>query len=318
MISAPTSKQLGKMDSEGVGFRLDRWLSDQDPSKSRSAWQKKIKTGEIKVNGRKVSSHYSMKENDVVEYGEVSLLNSMKPDSKSTLKLKVLFEDQNYAVIDKPAGLVVHPGAGVHSETLTEALKSHFKDQLSHLGGVNRPGIVHRLDKGTSGIMVIAKNDETHRNLAKQFESKTIIKLYTALVVGHLTPKQGSIEAPLTRNEKHRQKITISTHPKSRYALTHYEVLRWMDVPCKSSLLKVRIETGRTHQIRVHCEAIGYPIVGDPVYGTKSINLLAKAHGLVRPFLHATSIEFLSPTTGKKVHYEAPLPEDLSNIIDKN
>ncbi|MDP2625222.1 MAG: RluA family pseudouridine synthase [Candidatus Peregrinibacteria bacterium] len=304
---------MKKITPKQSGIRLDAWLAKTYPEKSRSSWQKRIKAGEILINGEISNAHHSLKETDYIQIKNAT----QKP---STLKaenmdLDIIFEDKNYVVINKPAGLVVHPGAGHSSHTLVHGLLHHFKGNLSNLGDPNRPGIIHRLDKDTSGLIVIAKTETAHRFIAEQFEKKQIQKKYLALVDGHISPKTGTIEAPLNRNKNHRKKIAITAHPSGRYALTHYEVQQKFKEPINCSLIEVRIETGRTHQIRVHFQSIGYPVVGDITYGRRHTNQTLKMFGLERQFLHAAELSFISPTTKKEVHYKSELPKDLNKVL---
>lgn len=313
---------MERMKRTKTHVRLDQWLAQQHPDESRSAWQKRIKKGDVKVNGEKVTPHYLVYEEDKIEIKTrhetlASTKNyKLKTTDSPPTPLSILFEDKNYLVINKPAGLVVHPGSGHHGETLVDLLKQHTKG-LSHAGGDDRPGIVHRLDKDTSGVMVVAKNDKTHRMLAGQFSDKKVKKTYITLVHGHPSPIEGSIEAPLTRNTKNRTKITVSTGQKSRYALTHYRVERQFTTPFPASLLAVIIETGRTHQIRVHFEAIGHPVVGDTVYTRRNEGILDQILGLPHQFLHAKNLEFTSPTTNKNVSYAAEMPKELKEVVKK-
>lgn len=296
------------------GKRIDQWLAHSYPEDSRSTWQKRLKTGEVRVNGRKVSSHYKLEKNDDVTVNLRPVRPTLTPKA---LDLDILFEDEHYAICDKPAGLVVHPGSGRHEHTLVHGLLHHFGNSLSTIGNPERPGIVHRLDKDTSGLMVIAKTNHAHQSLAKQFENKTVQKEYHALVLGLLAPKTGTIHAPLSRNETQRQKIMVTSRPGSRDAVTHYEVIARFTQPIEASLLKIRLETGRTHQIRVHFGAIGFPILGDPLYGNRTANRTLGVMGLQRQFLHAQKLSFLSPTTGEKVTYTSKLPEELKQILDR-
>lgn len=304
--------EILKSEMDAKGQRLDQWLAKVRPELSRSAWQKKIKAGEVCLNGKPVPAHHAIKT------GETFLLRfpQKKTTSNSTLTLNIVFEDEQYAVLEKPAGLTVHPGSGTHGDTLVQALEAHFKKNLSTQSDADRPGIVHRLDKDTSGLLVIAKTNAAHRHLAKQFEARTIEKEYVTLVEGHLFPDQGSIEAPLKRNPHQREKMMAQSGPGSRYALTHYEVLERFDQPFKASLLNIRIATGRTHQIRVHFKAIGHPVLGDKTYGHEALPKAQKI-GLERQFLHARRLGFTSPTTQKTVHYESPLPEELQRTLEQ-
>jgi 23S rRNA pseudouridine1911/1915/1917 synthase len=303
-----------KPEIENKGHRLDQWLAQEQPEFSRSAWQKKIKAGEIRVNGKPpASAHQSLKGNETVEIVVKKIASRKIPE---TPLLHLLFENKDYAVIEKPAGWTVHAGSGTTGHLITDALANQLKGKLSTTGGKDRPGIVHRLDKDTSGILVVAKSNTAHRFLAKQFEERKIQKEYLALVEGHVTPSRGSIEAPLGRNRLNRQKIRVVQEKDSRYALTHYTVLKTFNLPVACSLIQVRIETGRTHQIRVHFEAIGHPVLGDSLYG-RTATRDEEVLGLHRQFLHAERLAFTSPSTGKKVEYKSPLPADLKETLDK-
>lgn len=303
-----------KVEPASKGKRLDQWLAQKNTEYSRSAWQKKIKTGEVRLNRKKVSPHQALKGNENVEITIKKA--SARTSSPSTPLLRILFEDKNYAVVEKPAGWTVHAGSGTTGHLITDALSNQLKGKLSTTGGKDRPGIVHRLDKDTSGLLIVAKTNTAHRFLAKQFEERKIQKEYVALVEGHVTPSRGSIEAPLGRNRLNRQKIRVIQEKDSRYALTHYTVLKTFDLPVVCSLVQVRIETGRTHQIRVHFEAIGHPVLGDSMYGKTAVRD-EQALGLKRQFLHAERLAFTSPSTGKNVEYRCPLPEDLRETLEK-
>lgn len=294
-----------------TGTRLDHWLAKKFPAESRSFWQKKIKNEEVLINNKKTKAHYALRKNDSIKIIQIHPKNTLKPEK---IPLDIIFEDKNYAIINKPAGLVVHPGSGNKEHTLVHGLIHHFGKNLS-ARDPDRPGIVHRLDKDTSGLLIIAKNNETLRFFAKQFEGKTIQKTYFSLIDGHLKPIKGSIEAPLNRSRQNRQKISISTHKSSRYALTHYEIEKYFSLPIPCSLVRVKIETGRTHQIRVHFQSIGYPVLGDAIYGHPKNNVILEELGLKRQFLHAGELAFVSPTTQKLVKYKIPLPKELSDLI---
>jgi 23S rRNA pseudouridine1911/1915/1917 synthase len=292
--------------------RIDAWLATEFPDESRGIWQKRIKSGEVRVNKRKVSTHYKLQENDVVTIEIAPQESSLKPED---IPLDVIFEDDNYVVINKSAGMVVHPGSGNLEHTLVNALLYRFKEDLSDTGGSDRPGIVHRLDKDTSGLIIVAKTNEAHRFLSKQFEEREIKKIYKTLVLGHLKPQKGTIDAPLNRSESQRQKINVTSRPGSRHAITHYQVLKAYETPLEASFLSVEIETGRTHQIRVHLNAIGFPVIGDVTYGNRAANHQATELGLDRQFLHAEQLTFTSPTTKKEVTYQAPLSDDLNQFL---
>jgi 23S rRNA pseudouridine1911/1915/1917 synthase len=295
-----------------TGERIDSWLHKTYPEKSRSMWKKHLISGEVRVNKQKITPHYKLHENDQITIDLIPVSSQLIPED---IPLDIVFEDDNYAVINKSAGLVVHPGTGNPTHTLAHALLFHFQKNLSDLSGTNRPGIVHRLDKDTSGLIIIAKTNKAHQHLAKQFEKHQIKKVYKTLVGGHIKPKNGTINAPLNRSETHRQKISVTSRPGSRHAITHYEVKEAFSEPFPSSLLEIIIETGRTHQIRVHLSSIGFPVFGDKQYGKRSMNQAAKELGLTRQFLHAHTLSFLSPTTEKEVTYTAPLPQELQQFL---
>lgn len=295
-----------------AGERIDSWLHKTYPEKSRSTWKKHLISGEVRVNKKKVTPHYKLREDDQIIINLVPVSSQLEPED---IPLDIIFEDDNYAVINKPAGLVSHPGTGNPTHTLAHALLFHFKKNLSDLSGSNRPGIVHRLDKDTSGLIIIAKTNTAHQYLAKQFEQHQIKKIYKTLVSGHIKPKNGTINAPLNRSETHRQKISVTSRPGSRHAITHYKVKNTFSTPFAASLLEVIIETGRTHQIRVHLSSIGFPVLGDKQYGKRSANNASKELGLTRQFLHAHTLSFISPTTKKEVAYTAPLPEELEQFL---
>jgi len=220
------------------------------------------------------------------------------------IPLNILYDDDDLLVIDKPAGLTVHPAPGHPSHTLANAILFYLSD-LPNAGNWRRPGIVHRLDKDTSGVMLVAKNSVAQLNLAAQFKARSIVKAYLVLVKGHLVPEDGVIEAPIGRDRRHRERMAVVAEGKGREALTQYHVVHYID---NYTLLEVRPETGRTHQIRVHLAAIGYPVVGDKVYGVKSPHLS-------RQFLHASCLGFTLPSTGEYVEFQSELPPDLAQAL---
>ena len=275
-------------------MRLDQYIV-QEHNISRALAQKLIKKQLVTVNGEQVSPHYGVRDTDVVE------VKIPEPERYEVIAedipLKVVYEDSEILALDKAAGMVVHPACGHSSGTLVHAIMSHCQD-LSGIGGVERPGIVHRLDKDTSGLILIAKNDLAHSGLAKQFQNRTINKKYRALVCGNVINDNGTINQPLGRNPQNRKKIIVTHDPnyKSRHAITHYQVTKRFG---STTLLDVSLETGRTHQIRVHLAFIGYPILGDPIYGKVSTGGLR---------LQAYMLEFKHPRTNELMHLEiAPL-----------
>ena len=290
--------------------RLDRFLAERLPDRSRSYLQKLVADGCVRVEGHEKLP----KANRPVAAGDVVLV-TFPPSVPSTLRpeaipLDILHEDANLIVIHKPAGMVVHPGAGAREGTLAHAILHHCKD-LSGIGGVDRPGIVHRLDKDTSGAIVIAKDDATHRHLAAQFQKRTVEKIYLALVLGRVRAAAGSIDAPLGRDRRQRLRISSRTD-RPRDALTHYSVLERLP---RHTWLEIRPKTGRTHQIRVHMKMLGHPIAGDPLYGGRTQSADDPFAGKRRLALHALRLSFDHPRTGRRLTCEAPLPADLAAMV---
>jgi len=284
--------------------RLDRFLAKTAPEFSRSRIQTLIRQGHITVNGAVPRAR------DLVRAGDrIALVEPPKQAidlAPEKIALSVLFEDDDLIVINKPAGISVHPGAGRKSGTLVNALLSHCKD-LSGIGGKERPGIVHRLDKETSGCLVVAKNDLAHIDLARQFASRTVDKIYLALVAGKLRRVSGSIVAPITRHRVNRKKMAIAREG-GRVARTDFKVL---GSGREASLLECRLHSGRTHQIRVHLQHLGYPILGDTVYGGR------QAGQVSRQMLHAWRLGFMHPREKRQMDFEAPLPDDFANAISE-
>ena len=294
--------------------RLDQFLSDRFGDLTRSRIKKLIEDGHVLVNGTMSKAGALVKTNDVVA---ISVPESSPSGIEGeALPLAVLYEDSDLIVIDKPPHMVVHPAHGHTSGTLVNALLHHCKD-LSGIGGVARPGIVHRLDKGTSGVMVAAKNDGAHRSLSEQFRDHSIGRVYLAAVRGEIREERGRIDKPLGRHPKDRKKIAV--REPGRRAVTDFEVLARRD---SISLVRLVPKTGRTHQLRVHLASIGHPILGDATYGggTRSVNLKdreasALIRALKRPALHAFKLEFDHPSKHRRMSFEAAEPEDLSALF---
>lgn len=284
-----------------VGKRLDQFLRERLPQYSRSRLQDWIDDRRVVVNGESAKRSLLLKgsEHVVVQPGELPPLRATAEE----LPLDVLYEDADVIAINKPAGMVVHAGAGVHSGTLVNAVLHRF-GKLSTMGGELRPGIVHRLDRFTSGVILIARNDAAHRNLAEQFASRRVEKVYIALVHGAIKNDQGRITAPIARDPVRRTRMTARL-AHGRSAISSFRVLKRF---AGFTLLEVKIGTGRTHQIRVHLASIGHPVVGDKLYG-------APASDLGRYFLHAREITFSGPSSGTRVRVEAPLPDGLQQFL---
>jgi 23S rRNA pseudouridine1911/1915/1917 synthase len=298
-------------ESEHEGLRLDNFLTSLIPDLSRSQVQRLIKDGRVKGPGA------TLRPGMAVHAGQTFAVEIPEPSAAAplpeALPLQIVHEDADLVVLDKSAGMVVHPAAGHDSGTLVNALLHHIQD-LSGIGGERRPGIVHRLDRGTSGLMVVAKNDRAHHELSRQFRDREIEKEYTALVWGVVQAGR-RIDAAIGRDPGDRQKMSTRAR-RARHAVTRVTFARHLK---GVSLLKVAIATGRTHQIRVHLSAIGHPIVGDPVYGGVHRRVLPNLRSVMRlerPFLHASRLSFTHPADGKRLTFESPLPEDLQRVLD--
>jgi 23S rRNA pseudouridine1911/1915/1917 synthase len=289
--------------------RLDKFLAGRIPELSRSAAQRLIDEGQVTVNGEPVKASYKVRAGDrVVALLPVEESHGLVPEA---IPLDIVYEDQALIVVNKAAGMVVHPAPGHPEGTLVNALLAHCPE-LAAAGG-DRPGIVHRLDRDTSGLILAAKNEKVRRALQRQFKDRQVHKAYLALLEGHLHPAYGRIEAPVGRDPHHRQHMTVL--PGGREAITEYHVLEQFAHPIgpasgKYTLIEAEPVTGRTHQIRVHLASIGYPVVGDAVYGRRKQRLPVS-----RQFLHARRLAFKHPLTGTRLDLEAPLPEDLARVL---
>lgn len=292
------------VDKESENNRIDKYLAEVFNGKSRSYIQGLIEKENIKVNGKSIKSNYKVKENDEILIVMPEALElEVEPED---IPLDILYEDNDVIVINKPQGMVVHPAPGNYTKTLVNALLYHCKD-LSTINGVIRPGIVHRIDKDTTGVLVVAKNDESHNFLSKQLQTHSMKREYIALVEGRLKEDKGTINKPIGRNKKDRLKMGIVEDGKR--AVTHYEVLERYK---NTTLIKCVLETGRTHQIRVHMASIGHPLVGDEVYGFKKQRFKLKGQ-----VLHAKTLGFIHPKTKEYMEFTTNLPEYYNNLIEK-
>ena len=288
---------------EESGKRLDSYVASQDEEITRTATQRLIEQGHILVNGKKQKVSYKVSKGDIISIEEVKVQPiELKAQE---IPIEIIYEDNDIIVVNKPKGMVVHPANGNPDGTLVNAIMAICKDSLSGIGGEIRPGIVHRLDKDTSGLLIVAKNDKAHVNMSEQIKNHEVKKTYIALVRGIVKENEATIDMPIGRSTSDRKKMAVTKNGKN--AVTHIKVLKRYD---KYTLLQVNIETGRTHQIRVHLSYIGYPIVGDCTYSNGK-----NEFGIVGQCLHSKSLEFKHPITGKEMKLEAPLPEYFENIL---
>lgn len=296
--------------------RLDQYLAERHPQYSRSQIKKLIEEGFFLINGEARKKPSSM-----IHGGETVELLRRGPELPEAIPqeipLVILYEDSDIVVINKAAGMCVHPAPGNVQGTLVNALLHYVKD-LSGIGGEKRPGIVHRLDKGTSGVMVVAKHDQSHRELSRQFKDREVSKVYEALAFGLFKPKKATVRSVIGRDEVHRRKFSTRTR-HGREAVTHYEVVQQME---GWAHLRIQIETGRTHQIRVHLSENHHPIMGDTLYGAKSFLSMITSEtfrnyleNISRPLLHAKELSFTHPMSKKKMHFVTPLPDDFLNAL---
>ena len=291
---------------ESEGKRLDSFLTNNLEDISRNRIQKLIEEGKIIVNNKKINKNYKLKENDnIIVYIEEAKDIDILPEN---IPLDIVYEDEDIILINKPQDMVVHPANGHYEHTLVNALMYHCKDNLSGINGIMRPGIVHRIDKDTSGILVVAKNDKAHQGLATQLENHSMNRVYYAVVCNRLKQDKGTIDMPIGRSSIDRKKMAV-TEKNSKRAVTHYEVLERFK---NHTLIKLKLETGRTHQIRVHMAYIGYPLLGDTVYGS-----LKQPYKLKGQMLHAKILGFNHPRTNKYMQFETELPEYFKLVLKK-
>jgi 23S rRNA pseudouridine1911/1915/1917 synthase len=303
-----------RLDAAHAGWRLDRALALAVPTLSRERLKALIRSGAVETGGQVVrdpATRVRGNESLSVAVPEPQPAHNVPQD----IPLKVVFEDEHLLVVDKPAGLVVHPAAGNLDGTLVNALLHHCAGNLSGIGGVARPGIVHRIDKDTSGLLVVAKTDVAHEGLAKQFAAHSIDRRYLALVSGVPKASHGTVDAPLARSATNRKKIAIVEGQRGKRAVTHWKRL---EVRRDAALVECRLETGRTHQVRVHMASIGHPLLGDPVYGgsRKTHGKLLTELGFHRQALHAAQLGFVHPVTRSRLSFSSPMPADMQELFN--
>lgn len=292
------------VEENEAGARLDKYLSDSVEELTRSAAAILIGGGKVNVNGKNWAKNYKVKKDDVVE---VLIPEPVEYEAKAeNIPIDIVFEDESLLVVNKPKGMVVHPAAGNYEGTLVNALLYHCRDSLSGINGVLRPGIVHRIDKNTSGLLIVAKTDFAHKGLAQQIKEHSFTREYEAIVCGRFKEPEGTVNAPIGRHPVDRKKMCV-TEKNSRNAVTHYRVIEELG---GYSHISCRLETGRTHQIRVHMAYIGHPVAGDDVYGKP----LKEFEGQC---LHAKKIGFIHPVTGDYMEFDSRLPEYFSDYLDK-
>lgn len=302
------------MADEQAGMRLDAFVASRDDSISRSAAVRLCEQGDITVNGKTVKKNYAVREGDEVE---VILPDPIPAEAvPQDIPLDIVYEDEDIIVINKPEGMVVHPAAGNEDGTLVNALLYHCGDSLSGIGGVSRPGIVHRIDKDTAGLLVVAKNDAAHISLSDQLKRHEVSRIYSAIVIGGMREDSGTVNAPLGRDLRDRKKMAVIRDPSkpSREAVTHWSVLERYEGFC---LVRCQLETGRTHQIRVHMSSIGHPLMGDTTYGGGRTKFEAQHKDLIcGQCLFAGELSLTHPRTGERMHFSVPRPENFEALLN--
>lgn len=313
-----SSTGIFTVEKQNVGDRIDKYASDAS-GLSRSLVSKLIESERVSVNGKIAAKNYKLRDGDVIE------ITYPEPEADEALPenipLDVIYEDQDIIVVNKPKGMIVHPATGIYTGTLVNALLYHCKDSLSGIGGVIRPGIVHRIDKDTSGLLVVAKNDEAHIALSEQLKTHTVSRVYHAITVGSVKEDEGTVNKPIGRHPTDRKKMAVVLDPSrtSREAITHYSVNERFAIPTgRFSYIKCKLETGRTHQIRVHMASIGHPLLGDSTYGGSGTKFEATNNTLISgQCLHAKELELIHPRTKERMHFECELPDNFKLLLQK-
>ncbi|MCI8772683.1 MAG: RluA family pseudouridine synthase [Lachnospiraceae bacterium] len=294
-----------KIDLEDEEERIDKWISNTLQTLSRSYIQKLIKENNVFVNGKAQKASYRIKADDVIRF---QIPDASEPSIPAEeIPLSILYEDEDVLIVDKPKNMVVHPAPGHYNGTLVNAVMFHCKENLSGINGILRPGIVHRIDKDTTGSLIVCKNDTAHQFVASQLKEHSITRKYRAIVHGRLAVEEGTINAPIGRDEKERKKMAVN-EKNGKPAVTHYKVLKTFR---EYSYIECRLETGRTHQIRVHMASIGHPLLGDMVYGNRKTN-----YHLEGQTLHAMTIGLKLPSTGEYLEISAPLPAYFEHLLE--
>jgi 23S rRNA pseudouridine1911/1915/1917 synthase len=295
-----------KVAKEEANERIDKYLSLKLLDFTRSAIQKLFEEQKIVVNKKTASKSYKVCENDEIQI-EVEEPKSLDIKAEK-ITLDIVYEDKDLLVVNKPQGMVVHPAAGNYEGTMVNALMAHCGDSLSGINGVIRPGIVHRIDKNTSGLLIVAKNNKAHLKLSEQIKEHSFTRIYEAVVIGNIKNDSSTINAPIGRHQNDRKKMAV-TEKNSRNATTHFEVIERFK---GYTHIKCKLETGRTHQIRVHLSHLGHPILGDNIYGAKT-----NSFGLIGQCLYAKTIGFIHPTTGEYMEFSSPIPEYFEMVLTK-
>ena len=314
-MSEDNSNLSFRIETTDAGKRFDAFLSGKIENRSRARLQKLIDDGDATVNQKSVKSSYKIRAGDEIEVELTEI--PAKDFAPEDIALEIVYEDEFLAVINKPSGMVVHPGAGISNGTLANAIAHHFKLKAGDSKYENRVGIVHRLDKDTSGLLVVAKTDEIHEKLSEQFREREVFKSYVALVHGAIEANEGTIDQPIAREKHNRTRMAIRSHGRS--ALSLWKVRKRFE---KFTLLNVEIKTGRTHQIRVHLMSINHPVIGDETYNSgrdktvKDLTVRQAIADLGRFFLHAERLNFTHPMTSEKMEFYVPMPPELKNLID--